>query len=228
MFAIRSDRGCQLAPESVDRQTPPATPPAYMVEGVVGWMTRARVRPPTLPGPSACQAPSVPAAGGGGGPSRPRNVGPRRGGVDRHPAHPLPGLQVVPGGDRGDPVRRALLQEEVLRLGRLVEGLARLPAVLLRLLDLPQEAVRRFPLLHTGLVRSGWLRGDQPGRQEERSERGNTEGTQTGPVGRAGERLHLKILHVFPAEAIALETPGPVSFNPCTEGREGRDTAASA
>src|ERR1051325_12000733 len=60
MFAMKSSRADQLAPASVDFQTPPATPAAYIVLGVTGSMMMARVRPPTLPGPSGCQVPSTP------------------------------------------------------------------------------------------------------------------------------------------------------------------------
>src|SRR5689334_13614849 len=51
MLERKSARGAQLTPPLVLFQTPPATPAAYMIRGSVGWMSRARVLPPTLPGP---------------------------------------------------------------------------------------------------------------------------------------------------------------------------------
>src|SRR3954468_24455443 len=60
MFAMKSLRGAQDAPPFVVFQTPPATPAAYIVLGVTGSIISARVRPPTLPGPSPCQVPSTP------------------------------------------------------------------------------------------------------------------------------------------------------------------------
>src|SRR5689334_9793776 len=60
MFARKSSRGNHAAPPLVVFQTPPATPAAYITSGVTGSMTNARVRPPTLPGPSDCQVPSAP------------------------------------------------------------------------------------------------------------------------------------------------------------------------
>src|SRR4051794_13381851 len=60
MFAMKSLRGDHEAPAFVDFQTPPATPAAYIVLGVTGSTISARVRPPTLPGPSDCHVPSTP------------------------------------------------------------------------------------------------------------------------------------------------------------------------
>src|ERR1051325_9178590 len=60
MFARKSSRGNHDAPPFVVFQTPPATPAAYITSGVTGSMTNARVRPPTLPGPSDCHVPSAP------------------------------------------------------------------------------------------------------------------------------------------------------------------------
>src|SRR5919197_4930866 len=60
MFARKSLSGNQEAPPFVVFQMPPATAAAYITLGLVGSMTSARVRPPTLPGPSACQVPSTP------------------------------------------------------------------------------------------------------------------------------------------------------------------------
>src|SRR5258708_3918785 len=59
---IRSASGAQEAPPFVVFHTPPATPAAYIVVGVVGWISVARVRPPMLPGPSPVQAPRAAAA----------------------------------------------------------------------------------------------------------------------------------------------------------------------
>src|ERR1043166_9874434 len=60
MFARTSSSGAHELPPFVVFQTPPATPAAYITSGVTGLMTNARVRPPTLPGPSDCQVPSAP------------------------------------------------------------------------------------------------------------------------------------------------------------------------
>src|ERR1700755_1525648 len=60
MFAMKSLSGDHEAPPFVDFQTPPATPAAYIVWGLTGSMMMARVRPPTLPGPSGCHVPSTP------------------------------------------------------------------------------------------------------------------------------------------------------------------------
>src|SRR5215218_7846163 len=54
-FAIRSSTGAQLPPPSSVRQTPPPALPAHILEGLAGWITIARVRPPMFPGPSAVQ-----------------------------------------------------------------------------------------------------------------------------------------------------------------------------
>src|SRR3989304_5870203 len=60
-LAMRSVSGAQVAPASVVFHTPPATPAAYMVllTAKLGSITRPRVRPPMLPGPSAVQLPSA-------------------------------------------------------------------------------------------------------------------------------------------------------------------------
>src|ERR1044072_6408314 len=60
MFARKSSSGSQDAPPLVVFQTPPTTPAAYMTSGLTGLMTNARVRPPTLPGPSDCHVPTAP------------------------------------------------------------------------------------------------------------------------------------------------------------------------
>src|ERR1041384_3134626 len=60
MFARKSSSGSHDVPAFVVFQTPPATPAAYITSGLTGSMTNARVRPPTLPGPSDCQVPSTP------------------------------------------------------------------------------------------------------------------------------------------------------------------------
>src|SRR5258708_31831599 len=57
MLAIRSLVGCQCAPPSLVRNTPPETAAAYMVLGSWGSMSSARVRPPMLPGPREVQVP---------------------------------------------------------------------------------------------------------------------------------------------------------------------------
>src|SRR2546425_10995404 len=57
-----SVRAAHDVPPLVVFHTPPATPAAYIVFGVVGSMTMARVRPPTLPGPRAVQDPRNEAA----------------------------------------------------------------------------------------------------------------------------------------------------------------------
>ena len=44
--------GVHCAPALVVFQIPPLTPAAYIVSGVVGLITKARVRPPILPGPN--------------------------------------------------------------------------------------------------------------------------------------------------------------------------------
>ena len=53
----RSVSGVQVVPLLTVFQTPPATPPRYMVAGVAGSMSRERTRPPTLPGPTPVQRP---------------------------------------------------------------------------------------------------------------------------------------------------------------------------
>src|SRR5215475_8486756 len=60
IFAMKSSSAAQLAPLSVVFQMPPATPAAYMMFGELGSMISARVRPPTLPGPSDCHVPRTP------------------------------------------------------------------------------------------------------------------------------------------------------------------------
>src|SRR6185437_932339 len=60
MLARKSSRGAQVVPPLVDFQIPPATAAAYITFGLFGSTNRARVRPPTLPGPSSCQVPSAP------------------------------------------------------------------------------------------------------------------------------------------------------------------------
>src|SRR4051794_9111306 len=60
MFARKSLSGSHAPPPLVVFQTPPATPAAYITSGLTGSMTSARVRPPTLPGPSDCHVPSAP------------------------------------------------------------------------------------------------------------------------------------------------------------------------
>jgi hypothetical protein len=62
MFTSRSALGCQLAPPSLDFQIPPATPAVHIRCGFLSWISSARERPPMLPGPSGCQACSVPLA----------------------------------------------------------------------------------------------------------------------------------------------------------------------
>src|SRR5258708_24269547 len=57
MLAIRSLVGCQCAPPSLVRNTPPETAAAYMVFESWGSMSSARVRPPMLPGPREVQVP---------------------------------------------------------------------------------------------------------------------------------------------------------------------------
>src|SRR5215831_19193476 len=51
MLAVRSVNGVHDTPVFVVFQTPPATPAAYIVLGVLGLITIALVRPPMLPGP---------------------------------------------------------------------------------------------------------------------------------------------------------------------------------
>src|ERR1035437_6180298 len=51
----KSPKGDQEAPRVGVFQIPPATPAAYMVEGVVGWISRVRTRPPMFPGPRLVQ-----------------------------------------------------------------------------------------------------------------------------------------------------------------------------
>src|ERR1051325_6448571 len=60
MFARKASSGSHDAPPLVVFQTPPATPAAYITSGLTGSITSARVRPPTLPGPSDCHVPSAP------------------------------------------------------------------------------------------------------------------------------------------------------------------------
>ena len=57
LATMSSSVGSQLAPLSVVFHTPPATAAAYIVLGVEGLMTMARVRPPMLPGPRALHVP---------------------------------------------------------------------------------------------------------------------------------------------------------------------------
>src|SRR6476619_1360391 len=60
MFARKSSRGAHDVPAFVVFQMPPATPAAYITLGSVGSISKALVRPPTLPGPMLCQVPSAP------------------------------------------------------------------------------------------------------------------------------------------------------------------------
>ena len=57
MLAMASPRAVQVTPASVVLKTPPATPAAY--QSVADWTRRARVRPPTLEGPSSAQVPTT-------------------------------------------------------------------------------------------------------------------------------------------------------------------------
>src|SRR6185312_6259306 len=60
MFARKSFSGVHELPPLVVFQMPPATAAAYITSGLIGSISRARVRPPTLPGPIDCQEPSAP------------------------------------------------------------------------------------------------------------------------------------------------------------------------
>src|SRR5215217_9603675 len=60
MFARKSLSGSHDVPPLVVFQMPPETAAAYITSGLVGSMSNARVRPPTLPGPIACQVPRAP------------------------------------------------------------------------------------------------------------------------------------------------------------------------
>src|SRR5678816_2237692 len=60
MLARKSLSGAHELPPLVVFHTPPTTPAAYITSGLTGSMTNARVRPPTLPGPSDCHVPSAP------------------------------------------------------------------------------------------------------------------------------------------------------------------------
>src|SRR5581483_2859897 len=51
----KSSMNCHDTPASVERQMPPSTPPAKIVEDDDGCTASARTRPPTLPGPSEVQ-----------------------------------------------------------------------------------------------------------------------------------------------------------------------------
>src|SRR5713226_7274292 len=55
--------GSQELPPSVVFQTPPDTAPAYMMLVLAGLMTRLRVRPPMVLGPSETQVPRLAARG---------------------------------------------------------------------------------------------------------------------------------------------------------------------
>ena len=62
-LARKSFCGAQLVPPFVVFQMPPATLPTHMMFGFVRWMTRERMRPPILPGPSHVhESVSIPAA----------------------------------------------------------------------------------------------------------------------------------------------------------------------
>src|SRR5215216_4143721 len=60
MFARKSLSGSHDEPPFVVFQMPPATAAAYITSGLLGSISNARVRPPTLPGPNDCQVPSAP------------------------------------------------------------------------------------------------------------------------------------------------------------------------
>src|SRR5262249_11465262 len=50
MLAMKSVIGDQVRPPLVVRQMPPEAPPNQIICGLAGWTTRARTRPPMLPG----------------------------------------------------------------------------------------------------------------------------------------------------------------------------------
>src|SRR5215813_10470724 len=60
MLARKSSSGAHVVPPLVVFQIPPATAAAYITSALVGSMSNARVRPPTLPGPNDCHVPSTP------------------------------------------------------------------------------------------------------------------------------------------------------------------------
>src|SRR5919112_3340326 len=60
MFARKSFSGSHALPPLVVFQIPPATAAAYITSGLLGSISSARVRPPTLPGPNDCHVPSAP------------------------------------------------------------------------------------------------------------------------------------------------------------------------
>src|SRR4026207_2129344 len=62
MLARKSSSGSHDAPPFVVFQMPPATAAAYITSGLVGSISKARVRPPTLPGPNDCHVPQAPPA----------------------------------------------------------------------------------------------------------------------------------------------------------------------
>src|SRR6266516_507646 len=64
MLERKSVSGVQDTPALELFHTPPPAAPAYMMFGLDGWTTSARVRPPTFPGPSQLQVPRASIASG--------------------------------------------------------------------------------------------------------------------------------------------------------------------
>src|SRR5687768_1721543 len=60
MLARKSLSATHDVPPLVVFQMPPATAAAYITSGLTGSISKARVRPPTLPGPNGCHVPRTP------------------------------------------------------------------------------------------------------------------------------------------------------------------------
>src|SRR5262245_48104602 len=70
-LAMKSSAGAHVPPPSSVRQIPPPALAAHMRSGCAGSTTIARVRPPTLPGPSHTQPVLTTPAAGAGAPGPP-------------------------------------------------------------------------------------------------------------------------------------------------------------
>src|SRR6185436_15526865 len=112
MLVRPSPVGRHVVPLSSLFQTPPDTPAAKSVVGIVGWKRTTRVRPPMLPGPSGVQASSRPEAPAGSiiDTMRPPLVQTRGAGAADRRGPPRPVRRTWARAPRGRPVGRAVFR----------------------------------------------------------------------------------------------------------------------